>query len=189
MKVRELLKTDWPLVEQLFGAKGACGGCWCMHWRREKGGKAWEAVKGEPNRKDFRKLVTSGQAHGILAIDGSVPVGWCSFGKRTEFPRLDRTKAYRRDDIEKVWSINCFYIAAGYRNQGLARSMAEAAVAAIKKRKGKLIEAYPTTLTKDGKRLPPAFSYTGPESIFQELGFKEIQRLAETRPLYRLELA
>lgn len=188
MKVRELAKTDWPLVEQLFGAKGACGGCWCMHWRREKGGKAWEAVKGEPNRKDFQRLVTSGQAHGILAIDKSVPVGWCSFGKRTEFPRLDRTKAYHRDDIDKVWSINCFYIAGGYRNQGLARLMAEAAVKAIKRRKGKLIEAYPTTLTKDGKKLPPAFSYTGPENIFRELGFKEIQRLAETRPLYRLEL-
>lgn len=189
MVIRELKKTDWPQIERLFGARGACGGCWCMHWRREKGGKAWDAAKGEPNRKAFRKLVLSGQAHGILAFDNEVPIGWCSFGKRTDFPRLERTKAYRREDGHKVWSINCFYIAPGYRQQGLARQMAEAAVKAIKKHKGKLAEAYPTTLTKDGNKLPAAFSYTGPERVFQQLGFKEIQRLAETRPLYRLEIA
>ncbi len=188
MVIRELEKTDWPRIELLFGARGACGGCWCMHWRREKGGKDWEAAKGEPNRKAFRELVESGKAHGILVLDGDQPVGWCSFGKRTDFPRLERTKAYRREDGHKVWSINCFFIAAGYRGRGLGRGMADAAVKAIKKRRGKLIEAYPTTLTKDGNKLPPAFSFTGPERIFQQLGFREVQRLAATRPLYRLEI-
>jgi len=188
MVVRELKKTDWPNIEKLFGDRGACGGCWCMFWRREKGGKAWDAAKGQPNRRAFKELVVAGKAHGVLALDGDLPVGWCSFGKRTDFPRLERTKAYRRDDGRKVWSINCFYIAAGYRRQGLARKMAEIAVNAVRKRKGRLVEAYPVTLTKDGKRLPPAFAYTGPEIIFKELGFREIQRLAPTRPLYRLEL-
>jgi ribosomal protein S18 acetylase RimI-like enzyme len=160
-----------------------------MWWRREKGGQAWDAVKGEPNRKAFRKLVESGKASGVLALDKNKAVGWCSFGKRTDFPRLERTRAYQREDGDKVWSINCFYIAPGYRKQGLARAMAGAAVKAIRKRKGKLAEAYPVTLTKDGKRLPPSFAYTGPECIFQELGFREIQRLAATRPLYRLEIS
>ena len=27
----------WPALEQLFGEHGACGGCWCMFWRIEKG--------------------------------------------------------------------------------------------------------------------------------------------------------
>lgn len=188
MTVRELKKTDWPHIEALFGERGACGGCWCMWWRREKGGKSWEAVRGNSNKRDFKKLVESGQARGILAFDRQKPVGWCSFGKRTEFPRLERTKAYRREDGHKVWSLNCFYIAPGYRKQGLARAMAEAAVKAVKKRKGRRVEAYPVTLTSEGKRLPPAFAFTGPESIFQELDFKEVQRLAPTRPLYRLEL-
>jgi hypothetical protein len=44
------------------------------------------------------------------------------------------------------------------------------------------------TLTKDGKKLPASFSYQGPEIVFQRLGFKEVQRLAPTRPLYRLKL-
>jgi len=66
--LREIGPKDWPLIVELFGSRGACGGCWCMHWRREKGGQAWEQAKGEPNRRAFRKLVESGQAHGIIAL-------------------------------------------------------------------------------------------------------------------------
>ncbi len=186
ISVRELNPEDWPNIETLFGSKGACGGCWCMHWRIEKGGKTWEAAKGEPNRHAFKKLVESGKALGILAFDGDTPCGWCSFGKRNDFPRLDRTRAYRREDTEGVWCINCFFLAKGYRGKNLGFLMAEEAVKAIERHKGKLVEAYPVTLTKDGNKLPPAFSYTGPEVLFQRLGFVEIQRLAPTRPLYRL---
>jgi GNAT superfamily N-acetyltransferase len=188
ISVRELRKSDWPSVVKLFGERGACGGCWCMHWRVPHGGKMWEAAVGKPNRRAFKKLIESGQAKGILAFDDKEPVGWCSFGKRLDFPRTETVKAYRRDDIGDVWSINCFYLAKGYRGIGLAHQMAEAALRAIRRRRGKLIEAYPTTLTLKGERLPATFSYTGPEAVFRRLGFKEIQRLAPTRPLYRLKL-
>jgi len=191
--VREITDDDWPLIEQLFGSRGACGGCWCMHWRREKGGQAWENAKGEPNRKALRKLVESGKANGIIALAGTRPVGWCSFGRRSDFPRLERTKAYARNDTEKtdsaqVWSVNCLFLDKEYRNQGLSQKMVETAVKAIRKRKGKLIEAYPVPLTKAGQKLPSAFAFTGPEIIYQRLGFKEVQRLSFSRPLYQLEL-
>jgi GNAT superfamily N-acetyltransferase len=192
---RELTPDDWPLVRQLFGSRGACGGCWCMHWRREKGGQAWEKVKGEPNRRAFKKLVESGRANGILALDREKPIGWCSFGPRVDFPRLERTKAYRypegsrlADQHPNVWSINCFYLHRDYRRQGLITPMIQATIEAIRKRRGRLVEAYPVTLTGDGNKLPAAFSYTGPEIVFQRLGFKEVQRLAPSRPLYQLEL-
>jgi GNAT superfamily N-acetyltransferase len=188
IKFRELRKTDWPNIELLFGERGACGGCWCMSWRAPHGGKAWREASGEPNRRAFAKLVTSGKAHGILAFDGAVPVAWCAFGKRTEFPRTETVKAYRRDDIDDVWSINCFFIAKGYRDKGLSEQLAEAAVRAIQKRKGRTIEAYPVPLTKDGNKLPAAWAYTGPEIIFKRLGFKLAQRISYSRPLYRLNL-
>jgi ribosomal protein S18 acetylase RimI-like enzyme len=188
MKVRRLRKDDWPNLDALFGAKGACGGCWCQWWRVPRGGKMWQAVQGEPNRRAMKALVTSGKASGILAFDGDTPVGWCAYGRREDFPKLDRTRAYVREDTDGVWSINCFYIARGYRGLGLAEQMAAAAVKAIRARKGRIVEAYPVTLTKDGKRLPATFAYTGPEIVFQRLGFKEVQRLAPTRPLYRLKL-
>jgi len=184
--VRELKKDDWPAIEELFGARGACGGCWCMSWRIPHGGKMWREAVGEPNRKAFRKLVTCGKAHGVLAFDGKTPVGWCAFGLRAEFPRTETVKAYRRDDVDGVWSINCFYIHKDYRKGGVSELLLDGAVKAIRKHKGKVIEGYPTPLTKDGNQLPAAFAYTGPEVIFKRAGFRQVQRLSMSRPLYRL---
>lgn len=61
----------------------------------------------------------------------------------------------------------------------------EQAVAAAGKRGASLVEGMPVTKTKGGKKLPPVFSWTGPEIIFKRCGFKEVQRLAPSRPLYR----
>lgn len=193
MRLKEIGPEDWGLISELFGSRGACGGCWCMHWRREKGGQAWEKVKGEPNRLAFKKLVESGQAHGIVALVDERPVGWCAFGLRTEFPRLERTKAYRLSEQtakpdDPIWSINCLFVDKSCRGLGLSQKLVETAVKEIHNHRGKIIEAYPVTLTSDGQKLPAAFSYTGPEIIYQRLGFKEVQRLAMSRPLYRLEL-
>jgi hypothetical protein len=30
---RPVTPARWPDLEQLFGERGACGGCWCMVWR------------------------------------------------------------------------------------------------------------------------------------------------------------
>ncbi|HYE79150.1 MAG TPA: GNAT family N-acetyltransferase, partial [bacterium] len=185
---RELTPDLWPQFETLFGDKGACGGCWCMYWRVEKGGKTWDAMTGDPAKAAMRQLVTAGEATGILAFDGDTPVGWCSFAPRTDYPRLERTKAYARDDLDGVWSIPCFFIVRTHRGRGVARGLLTAAVKAIRKRKGRAIEAYPVTLTADGKKLPAAFAYTGPLPIFEEQGFEVIQRLAPSRPLVRLDL-
>jgi hypothetical protein len=32
IKFRQLTLATWPDYEELFGKKGACGGCWCL-WR------------------------------------------------------------------------------------------------------------------------------------------------------------
>ena len=61
--------------------------------------------------------------------------------------------------------------------------MLQAAVKFIKKKKVKVIEAYPVTLTKAGKRLPAAFSFTGPIKMFTDEGFEITQRLTPTQPL------
>jgi hypothetical protein len=52
--IRTITPDDWPAIERLFGANGACGGCWCMWWRVEKGGRTWDGTKGEPARKALR---------------------------------------------------------------------------------------------------------------------------------------
>jgi len=185
---RELEPDMWPKLEALFGEKGACGGCWCQTWRVERGGKLWEATKGEPARLRMQELVQSGKANGILAFDGDRAVGWCSFGPRADFPRIETMKAYRHDASDGVWSITCFFLAKGYRGQGVARKLLQEAIAAMRKRGVNVIEGYPIPLTKDGNKLPSTFNWTGPLRIFEDAGFTLVQRLSQSRPLVRLVL-
>ena len=35
--------TRWSDLEELFGERGACGGCWCMFWRLPR--KEFDGVK------------------------------------------------------------------------------------------------------------------------------------------------
>lgn len=188
VETRELTPDLWPAVEELFGPRGACGGCWCMWWRVERGGKLWEETRGEPARRAFRELVSSGKARGILAFAGGRPLGWCAYGPRAEFPRTERVRAYRRDDTAGVWSVNCFYIARQHRGRGVARALLRAAVDACRRQGAAVVEGYPVTETADGQRLAAAFAWTGPLAIFEEAGFEVVQVDPPGRPLVRLAL-
>lgn len=185
---KEIAPDLWDDFERLFGANGACGGCWCQYWRVAKGGKLWEETTGAKAKRLTKGLILSGQMTGLLAYAGASPVGWCSYGPRADFPRLETAKAYQREDTGGVWSVNCFFIDKEYRRMGLAAEMLSAALKFMKKKKVKMVEAYPTPLTQDGKKLPAAFVWTGPLSIFENAGFQIIQRLSYSRPLVRKEL-
>jgi len=185
---KEVSVDLWPDLERLFGENGACGGCWCQVWRIPRGGKLWDETKGAKAKKMMKALFKSGDITGLLAYDGEKPAGWCSYGPRTVFPRVETAKAYRRDDVAGVWSINCFFIDKNYRRIGLSKLMLEAALKFLRKRKVKIVEGYPVPLTKDGKQLPPAFTYQGPLKIFEEAGFEIVQRLSYSRPLVRKTL-
>jgi len=188
IRFEELRPNLWPAVERLFGPNGACGGCWCMWWRVD-GSKAWNQIKGAPAKKSLKSLIQKGKAHGVLAFTGDDPVGWCSFGPRLDFPRLERTRAYRRDDTgDDVWSITCFFIHRGWRGKGLSRGLLNAAVEAMRQRGVKIVEAYPVTTTQDGRRLGTSLAWTGPIKIFEELGFKTVQATNPLKPLVRLKL-
>ena len=102
IEYRELTTGDWPVVVSLFGRQGACGGCWCMWWRVARGGKLWDDTKGAKARLQSKRLIESGRMHAVLAFDGEEPVGWCTFGPREDFPRLETVKAYVPPDDASV---------------------------------------------------------------------------------------
>jgi GNAT superfamily N-acetyltransferase len=160
----------WPDLEALFGKNGAVGGCWCMSWRIEKG-ESWADVKGGPAKKRFKSLVTGGEAHGILAYADGVPVGWCAFGPRRDFSRLDRAPSLKVDDADAVWSIPCFYVKAGFRSQGVSTAMLTAALKELKRRKVKIAEGYPAKALQSGEPIPAAFAWTGTVPLFTGVGF------------------
>ncbi|GAB3095438.1 GNAT family N-acetyltransferase [Lysobacter terrae] len=187
LRTRPLRRTDWPVIEALFGANGACGGCWCMWWRVPMGGKTWDEAKGARNRKAFRELVESGEASGVLAFDGDTPVGWCSIAPRPVFPRLERSKALKREWKATTWSLNCLYVPARHRDRGVARLLVTAAVDLAKARGAAEIEAYPQAV-RAGERQAGAFVWTGVPALFEPLGFRPVVKPERGRTLYLLPL-
>jgi len=70
---RALTPERWSDLEELFGARGACGVCWCMWWRFTR--SEFEKQKGEKNKAAFKAVVDSGEAPGILAYANGRPIG------------------------------------------------------------------------------------------------------------------
>ena len=177
LTTKELTPARWKDLESLFGPRGACAGCWCMFWRLEKGENLQNVGPRETKRR-FKKLVTSSKAHGVLAYASAggkkEPVGWCSFDRRTDYLALDRAPSLACDDAERVWSLPCFFIKAGWRGKGVARALLAAALKAMKKRGAKIAEAYPVKPGAGGK-VPAAFAYTGVPALFEPEGFELVQ--------------
>lgn len=171
----------WPDLVRLFGSRGACGGCWCMWWRRTSA--EFEACKGEANRRAFRDIVMSGKAPGVLAIVDGEPAGWCAVAPREEMPRLARSRILKPVDDQPVWSVTCFFVSRSHRREGLSVKLLEAAVAHAARRGARVVEGYPVEPRTD--RVPDAFAWYGLASAFRAVGFEEVARRSETRPIMR----
>jgi GNAT superfamily N-acetyltransferase len=169
LTTKELTSELWPQVERLFGEKGACGGCWCQAWRIEKG-ERWKNIEGAIAKQRLRKGILDGTVHGSLAFDGETPIGWCTFGPRDSFPRLNRARTLQCDDSASVWSLPCFFVLRGYREKGVSKAMLEHALEAMKSWGVKTAEGYPSKPGKDGRYIA-AFSWTGTRSLFEKAGF------------------
>lgn len=184
LEFHPLTLDRWPDFEELFGAKGACGGCWCMWWRIKR--SEFEKEKGEGNRNGMKALVESGSIPGILAYDEGKPVAWCSVAPREEFSTLCRSKILSPIDSRPVWSVVCFFVEKNYRNRGLTVKLLEAAIEYVKEKGGKIVEGYP--IEPKRKPWPPVFSSTGLFAAFKKAGFREVIRRSETRPIMRFEV-
>jgi GNAT superfamily N-acetyltransferase len=141
--IRPLAATDWPAITTLFGASGACGGCWCMYWRASRGGKTWTSQLGAPNRTQFQVLVETGKVHGVLGFAGDQPIGWCNIEPRTDLPRLATVKQLQRPVETHPWSIACLFIRRGWRRKGVATALVRAATTHAVTLGATEIEAYP----------------------------------------------
>jgi GNAT superfamily N-acetyltransferase len=180
--LQTLRPTDWPALERLFGRNGASGGCWCMWWRR-KAGKTWQACKGEPNRADFRALVESGAAHGILAHAEGEPVGWCNIGSRADFPRIEHSRVLQRASRARRWAVACFYIRPDWRRRGVAQLLLDAAVAEAFRRGAEEVEGYPK-IYPSAATAPAAFVWTGLPRMFEAAGFRAVPAEGSERIIY-----
>jgi GNAT superfamily N-acetyltransferase len=173
----------WNDLEELFGSRGACGGCWCMSWRKTK--KDFDAGKGDANRRALKKLTASKLPPGVLLYSGDEAVGWCSVAPRPDFVRLEASRVWAPVDDTPVWSVSCFFVKKGFRNRGFSVELLKAAVEFARKHGAKIVEGYPNDI--DGE-LPDAFVWTGLMESYKRAGFKEVARRSEKKPIVRYAL-
>jgi len=179
LKIRPLTPDLWPDLEDLFGEKGACNGCWCMYCRIGSGYRKQPADK---NKAAFRAIVKRGPPPGLLAFDGDRAVGWCQVTPRDELPALDRSWRLKRVDDLPVWALSCFYVRIGYRRKGVTKALISAALKVAKRAKAPALEAYPFDAD-----VSPSASSTGFATTFARAGFKVVARRDPPRPIMRYD--
>jgi len=181
-RIAPVTSENWPDLVRLFGAKGACGGCWCMFMRLPLA--EFNRGKGEGNRRALRALVRR-RPPGLIAYAGDEPVGWVAVAPREEYARLANSRVLAPVPGEGVWSAPCFYVKSGYRGSGLSRALLEGAAEFARRHGAASLEGYPNA--NRAEKQPAAFVYTGFESTFKRAGFREVARRSPRRPILRLE--
>jgi GNAT superfamily N-acetyltransferase len=185
LEFHPLTSSRWNNLEQLFGPRGACGGCWCMWWRLPR--SEFLRNRGEQNRKALKNIVDSGKVPGVLAYLDSKPIGWCAFAPRNEYPTLERSRILKKVDDNPVWSVACFFVAKEFRHKGVMVKLLQSVIEYVKHNGGKIVEGYPKDQT--GKPSPDPFVFTGIASSFHRVGFVEVARRSDTRPIMRYRIA
>ncbi len=175
----------WKDFEELFGARGACGGCWCMSWRLSR--SVFDRQKGNANKKAMKNLVTKNEQVGILAYIDGKPVGWCAIAPRDKFIKLENARVLKRIDNKPVWSITCFFIAKEFRRQGISVEILKGVIAYCRKKGVEVIEGYPIIPYSDN--MPAAFAWTGILSSYTRAGFRVAKRWSKARPIVRYYLS
>ena len=148
-------------------------------------GRDWEKRRDAPNKRSFKRLVTSGKATGVLAFFDDDIVGWCSAGPRTDFRSLETKRSLKTDWDDATWSVTCFFIKSDQRRRGVGAKLLAGAVDLARDRGARSIEGYPVVPTSGfGGKMPSAFVWTGLPSMFERCRFNEVADPPGKRPIY-----
>jgi len=177
-----LSKENWAEFVALFGERGACGNCWCMHFRLKKEEFA-EGKENDGNKEKMKELVWSNLSTGILCFYEGQAIGWCAFAPREAYLKLENSRVHKRIDNEPVWSITCFFIGKQFRRMGISVALLKGLINIARQQQIKVIEAYPTIPTQE--TLPDAFAWIGLYRTFEEAGFKIVDQTSKNRPMMR----
>ncbi len=185
LKFEPVSKHNWNKFVELFGAKGACGNCWCMYYRLNK--TDFSAGKtGDGNKNAMKKLVWSNQPVGLLGFYEDKPIAWCAFAPREDFPKLEKSRVHKRIDDSRVWSIPCTFVNKKFRRRGVSVALLKGVINYARSQGIKTIEAYPTIPTQP--RLPDAFAWIGLYSSFEKAGFTIVDQTSKSRPMVRYDI-
>jgi len=189
--VTDARASDFEALAALFERDSSP--CYCRFWHFGGTNKEWEArCAFEPttNRNELEQALLRGddQARGLVARSSNRIVGWMKLTPRRGLTKLLLRAPYKGLDdgtspaIETL-SIACFLVDPAHRRQGVARALVRSALDSARRSGARYVEAYPRVAST----LYDAEAWTGPHSIFVELGF-EIARDAPQYPVMRREV-
>lgn len=183
----------WSDLATLFGEQGACGGCWCMWWRKSRSHFGHD--KGTVNRDDLHRLVRGDQPPGLLGYLNQEPVAWVALAPRSTYPVAARSRIMSLPpDIPNqephsetdIWLISCLFVRRDQRRRGIATTMLKHAVAHATTSGAWALDGVP--VEPKSTHVPDAFAWTGLPACFQAAGFVEIARPGQHRPLLRYQI-
>lgn len=170
--VKPLDPDTWDAFAELVERhNGVWGGCWCLAFH-PKTPDMGQSVEG--NREVKRRLVSEGQAHAALVLDGDRAVGWCQYGSPEELPRITHRKEYESGLLEPAdYRITCFFVDRDYRRGGVSAVALQGALDLIAEAGGGVVDGLP--YDTGGEKANASFLYNGTRSLFEQAGF-EYQR-------------
>lgn len=180
---KPLTVLNWKDFETVMGERGSSAGCWCMWNRLEK--NEFKEGKGEVNKCKMKELVKE-RVSGIILYYHDEPVGWLSIIKRDDTTVFSRSKVYKVLDNLAVMSITCIYARKKYTGRGITEELLKAVIEYAKKTGIAVLEGYATD-TK-GKKTISNFVYTGFYSTYNKVGFEEVERRSDSKPIMRYYL-
>jgi predicted GNAT family acetyltransferase len=181
-----LTAERWPLLENLFGPKGAHGGCWCMYFRQPR--PDWQSRTNDGNRRAFRSRVEAGPPPGLLAVQDGRAVGWMQIGPRTDVPQWSAARrasaplSAEDAEAEDVWAISCFFVRIGHRRAGLTHRLVAAGLEFAKANGARAVEACPIDKSRG---VGAGDLYVGSAQVFKSAGFEKMAERRAGRPLMR----
>src|SRR5882757_9999207 len=106
LQVRSVTEESWPDFVRLFEARGGPHYCWCTPYRFAD---AHEMSKAE-KKTAMKQRVAKAVPVGVIAYDGSEPVGWCSIAPRETYVKLARSRTMPRvtPTETSTWVVLCF---------------------------------------------------------------------------------
>jgi GNAT superfamily N-acetyltransferase len=166
-------------VERLFRT-GEPGGCWDAVIRtapaEDRALVAGWRAEGTPvrigRRGRFEALTDRPRPPGLLAVDGDDAVGWLSLGPRSDYPRIDRSRATPPVDDLDVWVAACLFVHPEHRRTGVATALLDGAVEAAAAAGVAAVEGYPRG---DDDGLTPGSMFVGTVSLFRRAGFDVVR--------------
>ena len=141
IRITPVTNENWETFARLFEAKGAPHYCWCTSYRARNASE----LTGGQKKAFMRSSVDAGVPIGVIASKGDEPIGWCSVAPRETYVRLERSRAMPRatPPATSTWTIVCFFVARPYRNQHVAQTLLEGAVAYARRQGAEVVEGYP----------------------------------------------